>query len=594
MSQGSSSLNLSSTSSGAQGGISGVPAKPSFSQGSRSSSETPRGSKRPPSALARVGSRSRLGKTSSSSSQPRSMNPVGDTENMQDVSSLVTHDAGGLEVGDGQTPLYFRQSNDARQAYVDQRQLEVNQQVNQVYVAPAVDAHVVANVATAVMDAQQQAYQARMSAQQHVAEVTSEVRSQAMQAVSDVERQALQRVLSQQTEFAAREAQLKAQLEEARKEAEVLRQNLFQLVSSSPQNASAPECPNSSGDLGEAIRLCQEQIRCLADRQVDFEMKAKSMWDDIRETLESLSERVSACEGWYEEVAEEAGSPLVRLSSPGGSPVRHSFGTKEGQSAPSEDAGGPARLEDECLRWKDVALVKLPPLPDSAGGLRSWKNSVLPVFMALDCSSENALMTWLMAAFNARSPAEVALLRTDSQGFDRFDRVLCSWLTKPESLKGHFGTRIQSYLEESLSSGLGLRGRPILNFVVREFDLDSALGSVISAVELFQIPSPEADNISSLESFRDKVQFILNQLPLPERPTEAMLSKWLFERLKRVRPLQLTIDRIKESPSIAMSARMSTCGQGFTGSFLSRNMKRIWLLFKPGCRRVLRSLELQR
>ena len=27
-----------------------------------------------------------------------------------------------------------------------------------------------------------------------------------------------------------------------------------------------------------------------------------------------------------------------------------------------------------------------------------------------------------------------------------------------------------------------------------------------------------------------------------------MLSKWLFERLKRVRPLSITLDRIKESP----------------------------------------------
>ena len=38
-----------------------------------------------------------------------------------------------------------------------------------------------------------------------------------------------------------------------------------------------------------------------------------------------------------------------------------------------------------------------------------------------------------------------------------------------------------------------LRGRPILNMIVREFDLDGALGGVISAVELFQIPSPEGD-----------------------------------------------------------------------------------------------------
>jgi len=91
-----------------------------------------------------------------------------------------------------------------------------------------------------------------------------------------------------------------------------------------------------------------------------------------------------------------------------------------------------------------------------------------------------------------------------------------------------------------------LRGRPLLNLVVREVDLDAALGGMVSAVELFQIPSPDSD-IQSLIHFRDKVRYILGQLPLGERPNDCMMSKWLFERLKKVRQLQLTIDRIRES-----------------------------------------------
>ena len=82
--------------------------------------------------------------------------------------------------------------------------------------------------------------------------------------------------------------------------------------------------------------------------------------------------------------------------------------------------------------------------------------------------------------------------------------------------------------------------------IVREFDLDDALGGVISAVELFQIPSPEGD-YSSLVTFRDKAQHVLTQLPIAERPSDAMLSKWLYERLKKVRSFSIIIDRIKES-----------------------------------------------
>ena len=104
------------------------------------------------------------------------------------------------------------------------------------------------------------------------------------------------------------------------------------------------------------------------------------------------------------------------------------------------------------------------------------KNSIWPVFMALDRSPENLLFTWLKKAFNSTTPQEIELLKNNSEGFDRFDRVLCSWMTKPDAIKGHFGNRIQGYLEEALNSGRSLRGRVILNLVVREFDLDSALG----------------------------------------------------------------------------------------------------------------------
>lgn len=98
-----------------------------------------------------------------------------------------------------------------------------------------------------------------------------------------------------------------------------------------------------------------------------------------------------------------------------------------------------------------------------------------------------------------------------------------------------------------MNSGRGLRGRHILNMVVREFDLDAALGGIISSIELFQLPSPENDNISSLIHFRDKIQYILGQLPISEKPSEDILSKWLFERLRKVKCLHLVIDRIKES-----------------------------------------------
>ena len=126
--------------------------------------------------------------------------------------------------------------------------------------------------------------------------------------------------------------------------------------------------------------------------------------------------------------------------------------------------------------------------------------------------------------------------------------MLCSWLTKGEALKGYFGPRIQSFLERSLTNQIPLRGRPILNIIVREFDLERSLGGMISSVELFQISSPEGDP-TSLLALRDKIQYILGQLPDAEKPPDPMLSRWMFERLKKVRAMSMVMDRIRESPA---------------------------------------------
>ena len=117
----------------------------------------------------------------------------------------------------------------------------------------------------------------------------------------------------------------------------------------------------------------------------------------------------------------------------------------------------------------------MPALPDSAGALRSWKNAFLPALIALDKSDEGHLYQWLMTAFNAKSAADVEYLRHESDGFQPFDRILCSWFSRDSCLKGYFGTRIQAHLEEMMANSISLRGRPLLNMIVREYDLDSAL-----------------------------------------------------------------------------------------------------------------------
>jgi hypothetical protein len=49
-----------------------------------------------------------------------------------------------------------------------------------------------------------------------------------------------------------------------------------------------------------------------------------------------------------------------------------------------------------------------------------------------------------------------------------------------------------------------------------------------------------------LIEFRDKVLYVLNQMPLTDRPPDRLLGKWLFERLKPARCLERWIERIRD------------------------------------------------
>ena len=159
---------------------------------------------------------------------------------------------------------------------------------------------------------------------------------------------------------------------------------------------------------------------------------------------------------------------------------------------------------------------------------------------------DGSVYTWFIKALKARKEDEVLELQASSGDHARFDRVIATALTKPEHLKSHFGTKLQSRIEEEVL----LRGRVLLNSIGREFDADPALLSVVSELELFSLPPPEGTvTIQSLKAWRDKVRFILGQLPQTqtERPAEKLMSKWFFEHLKRVLLLRRHMDKIRDS-----------------------------------------------
>lgn len=457
------------------------------------------------------------------------------------------------------------------------RQPRLQQLNQQLIYHEAPNAQVVQQAATEVLRSQAQEHQTRAEASR----VVAATQVQAAQEVASVHAQASSAVAGAQVQAVQQLAQLRAEF--GNRERELLQQ--IQTLQSQVHAPNGNMSPNGT-DLGTRLQSMEAKIDYLYTQFLRLE-------GDMRSGLDQLASKISQLEEWYvddgqpdvndeEELVAAPTSPVHVGSQgsrlPGQSVVQNPFDLNVGGTGFTPpprgghgDHGNPfglprgrmgatpepsnveeeGNLEDTCLHWKEETSVKFPLLPESAGSLRQWKNVVLPMLTALDRSPEAHLHAWLRKAFNALDPTDIHALKVDSEGegFPKFDRMLCSWFTgRGDSLKGYFGPRIQAYIEETMNLGTGLRGRPLLNMVVREFDLDNALGGVISGVELFQIASPEGD-YQSLVHFRDRVQYVWSQLPIQERPSENMLSRWLFGRLKKIRSLSIVIDRIKETPA---------------------------------------------
>ena len=207
----------------------------------------------------------------------------------------------------------------------------------------------------------------------------------------------------------------------------------------------------------------------------------------------------------------------------------------EGSVLGSVFSGREGDLESQHVKQKDLHHLKFPSLPDNAGAFRQWRNSVIPMIAAYDRSPEGTVSEWVLQALRARADDEVSDLRVSSGNYPRLDRVIASALTRPEHLKSPFGLKFQAYIEECETVGRPLRGRSLLNFVAREFDPDSTYAA------------PEG-SMQSLRAWRDKARFILSQLPTAERPADKLLSKWIFERLKKVGLMRRHIDKVRDAP----------------------------------------------
>ena len=189
-------------------------------------------------------------------------------------------------------------------------------------------------------------------------------------------------------------------------------------------------------------------------------------------------------------------------------------------------------LEQKHVKHKDLHHLKFPALPQNAGAFRQWRNSVVPMLSAYDRSADGSVHEWVMKAMRARTEGDVADLQRSSGDYQlsSVQSDHCIRANAPGAPEEPL--KFQGFLEDSESLSQPLRGQVLSNMVRREFDTDSPYGAVVLEWELFSLPPPEGSMVS-LKA---------------ERPAERLMSKWLFERLKKVPAFRRHTDHVTKAP----------------------------------------------
>ena len=418
-------------------------------------------------------------------------------------------------------------NHDQRSVNFDQRSINVEQHAHGVNP----ELYTQMTVAAASAELRAQATQEVAGVREAAISAASDLRSEAVQAVANARVETTE--AQAQTLGALAEIQrLQQQLEGSQRENQLAREQFQQLLGQ-VQRENANETNNATGFVQVSFRLqsIETQLERL-ERKIDTHQEyIQELWMNQAPVPE----------------VQRQGSqtPIVRLQDhdPGddevlGVPECHE-GSQAGSQANTND------LEGNSLRTKDLHHLKLPNLPDSASHFRTWKNSVRTVILSYDQSHEGHLTPWLNRAFQLRG-IEAEELRINSEAFPRMDRVLASVLCRQEVLKTAFGLRIQSYVEACEAEGVQVRGRFIINLISREFDTSAASGAITSSLELFQLPTPQ-DSVAAVKQWRDKVVYILSQLPANQRPNEELMSQWIYATLKKHPLMRRVMDRYLDS-----------------------------------------------
>ena len=204
--------------------------------------------------------------------------------------------------------------------------------------------------------------------------------------------------------------------------------------------------------------------------------------------------------------------------------------------------------EEDVYKSKELKDLKLPTIPQNAGGFRAFRNAMLTTFAAVDRTGKGVILKWLQAALDPSITAQASKqLEQDNSGLPRLDAHLATLMADNKVLKGDFGVSAQGYIETSHRKSQQPCGRVLLALFSKQFRIDKVRGTTMSQQTLLSIQL-EGYTPAHLTTFKERVEYVLNGMLETEWPSEETLFQFVYGRLKPCRSMTRTIERVKESP----------------------------------------------
>ena len=208
-----------------------------------------------------------------------------------------------------------------------------------------------------------------------------------------------------------------------------------------------------------------------------------------------------------------------------------------------DDVGCKETREKDVVDQRALLHLKLEPIPPDAASFRSWRNAFKVQLSKLDISGKGVVLAWVNRAFDSdRADLE------DSELLPRLDSWLAGELSSNRVTKqvSEIEQDIAAYIESCGQLAYAPKGRVMIHYIARHFDLDRVRGSVLTASTLFQVEIG-GNSIKDLRDFVNRIRLVLNAIPIGQRPDDRLTGEWLFHKVKGIRKLERVIEDIRES-----------------------------------------------